>query len=339
MKVLVTGSAGFIAGYFVECLLKDGWQVVGVDNYGKYGRLAKSYDNHPNYMLVEGDAKDPALLSKLAADCDHVVAMAAKIGGISYFHQFAYDLMAENERLMAAACDAALHARKYGKLRKLTVISSSMVYENAAVFPTPEGEQERCPPPTSTYGFQKLACEYFAKGAWQQHQLPYTILRPFNSVGIGERRALTDVDIPSGNLKLALSHVVPDLVHKALKKQTPLHLLGSGEQVRHFTYGGDLGRGIALSLEHPQALNNDFNISTPVATKIIDLAKIIWKKINPDLPLRLAHDDPYPHDVQFRSPDCSKAERLLGFRAETTLDQMLDEVIPWIRQQVELGTI
>ncbi len=339
MKVLVTGSAGFIAGYFVEQLLKQGCEVVGIDNYGKYGRLAKSYDGNPRYRLVEGDAKDAGLLKELAGDCDHFVAMAAKIGGISYFHQFAYDLMAENERLMAAACDAAIWAHRERKLKKLTVISSSMVYENATVFPTPEGEQERCPPPSSTYGFQKLACEYFAKGAWQQYQLPYTILRPFNSVGIGERRALTDVDIPSGNLKLALSHVVPDLVHKALKGQDPLRLLGSGEQVRHFTYGGDLGRGIALTLEHPAALNEDFNISTPVATKIADLAEVIWRKVNPGQPLRLAHDAPYPHDVQYRSPDCTKAERLLGFRTETTLDEMLDEVIPWIKTQVELGTI
>ena len=62
-----------------------------------------------------------------------------------------------------------------------------MVYESATVFPTPEGAQLTSPPPISTYGFQKLASEYFAKGAWEQYQLPYTIVRPFNCVG--HRRA------------------------------------------------------------------------------------------------------------------------------------------------------
>src|SRR6187549_1176470 len=118
MKVLVTGSAGFIAGYLVEHLLAAGHSVAGVDNYGKYGRLTKSYDDHPNYRFIEGDAKDPALLAKLIEGCDHFVAMAAKIGGISYFHKFAYDLIAENERIMAAAFDAAIAGYQALSLKK-----------------------------------------------------------------------------------------------------------------------------------------------------------------------------------------------------------------------------
>ena len=116
-----------------------------------------------------------------------------------------------------------------------------MVFENAAVWPTPEGEQRRCPPPSSTYGFQKLATEYYAQGAWEQYQLPYTIIRPFNCVGIGERRAVCEKEVLSGNVKLAMSHVVPDLVQKVLKGQDPLHLLGDGHQVRHYTYGARPG--------------------------------------------------------------------------------------------------
>ena len=69
------------------------------------------------------------------------------------------------------------------------------------------------PPPFSTYGFQKLAAEYFAKGAWEQYKLPFTIARPFNCIGIGGR-ALGDVEIKSGNVKLAMSHVVPDIIQK-----------------------------------------------------------------------------------------------------------------------------
>ena len=59
-----------------------------------------------------------------------------------------------------------------------------------------------------------------------------------------------------------MSHVVPDLVQKVFKGQDPLHILGTGEQVRHYTYGGDLARGIVTAMEHPDARNEDFNLST-----------------------------------------------------------------------------
>src|SRR3954464_12887790 len=120
MKVLVTGSAGFIAGYLVQELLDGGHEVVGVDNYSKYGAVEKSYQHHPHYRFVEGDAKDVPHLKELVADCDHFVACAAMIGGIAYFHQFAYDLIAENERITAAAFDAAIHAHRAGRLVKIT---------------------------------------------------------------------------------------------------------------------------------------------------------------------------------------------------------------------------
>ena len=214
-----------------------------------------------------------------------------------------------------------------------------VVFENAAVWPTPEGEQRRCPPPHSTYGFQKLATEYYAQGAWEQYQLPYTIVRPFNCVGVGERRALCERQVLSGNVKLAMSHVVPDLVQKVLKGQDPLHILGDGNQVRHYTYGADLARGIRVCIEHPGAVNDDFNISTAESTTVLQLAKIIWEKIRPGAPFRHVSDKPYAYDVQKRVPDVSKAERVLGFRATTSLSEMLDVVIPWIKQQVEYGNI
>ena len=262
------------------------------------------------------------------------------IGGISYFHEFAYDLMAENERILGATFDAAIAARREGGLERIVVLSSSMVYESATVFPTPEGAQLTSPPPISTYGFQKLASEYFAKGALEQYGLPYTIVRPFNCVGIGERRAVRDTDVMSGNVKLALSHVVPDLVLKVLKGQDPLHILGEGNQVRHYTYGGDLARGIRLAMESPAALNEDFNLSTAASTTVLELAETIWRMVNPpERPFRYVSDPPFEHDVQMRVPDVRKAREVLGFEATTSLDQMLDEVIPWIRAESEAGRI
>ena len=340
-KVVVTGSAGFIGGYIVEELLSKGYQVVGVDNFSKYGPVSKSYDDNPNYELVVGDVQDVELMTGLLSDADHFIAGAALIGGISYFHTYAYDLLAQNERIIASSVDAAIAAKKAGgRLEKVTYMSSSMVFESTDRWPSKEGDERIVPPPLSSYGFQKLAVEYFAIAAWDQYQLPYTILRPFNCVGIGERRALGDVEIHSGNVALAMSHVVPDLVQKVLKGQNPLHILGAGDQVRHYTYGGDLARGIVLSLEHPDALNNDFNISTADGHTVTQLAEIIWKKIyGDDVPLNVQSDEGFQYDVKKRVPDVSKAKNLLGFEATTKLEVMLDEVIPWIKNAIAEGTI
>jgi nucleoside-diphosphate-sugar epimerase len=339
LKILVTGSAGFIGGYVVEELLGRGYDVVGLDNFSKYGKVTRSYDSHPSYTFVEGDARDSGLLEDLLLDCDHFLAGAAMIGGISYFHSYPYDLLATNERIIASSCDAAVKAHVQGRLQKVTYLSSSMVYESATEFPSYEGQELEIPPPLSSYGFQKLAMEYFARAAYDQHGLPYTIVRPFNCVGIGETRAQSEVEVLSGNVQLAMSHVVPDLVQKIVKGQDPLHILGSGEQVRHYTYGGDLAAGIVAAVEHPDALNEDFNMSTETPTTVLELAEKIWLRLRPGVPFSYVSDPPFEHDVQKREPSVAKAKRVLGFEARTSLDEMLDEVVPWIQRAVGEGLI
>lgn len=339
MKILVTGSAGFISGYLVEELLNHGHEVYGIDNYSKYGKVVKSYDTHPKYHLVVGDVKDTQLMKDLVADCDQVVALAAMIGGISLFHEYAYDLIAENERITASTFDAAIWAFKNKKLSKINVLSSSMVFESTTNFPTREGDQLNCPPPLSTYGFQKLATEYFAKGAWEQYKLPYTIIRPFNCIGVGEKRAISDKEVLSGNINLAMSHVVPDLVQKIAKGQDPLHILGDGSQIRHYTYGGDLAEGIRLCIENEKSINDDFNLSTAVSTTVMELAEMIWKKINKEKEFRYVSDPPFKYDVQKRIPSVEKARRVLGFEARTALSDSLDEIIPWVKDQIAIGGI
>lgn len=339
-KVLVSGSAGFIGGYVVEELLSKGYQVVGIDNYSKYGPVAKSYDDHPNYHFYKEDVRNTALMTELLADCDHFICGAALIGGISYFHTYAYDLLAQNEQIIASCCDASIEAQKAGRLQKVTYLSSSMVFESTDHWPSKEGDERKIPPPLSSYGFQKLAVEYFAIAAWDQYKLPYTIVRPFNCVGIGETRALGDVDVPSGNVKLAMSHVVPDLVQKIVKGQDPVHVLGDGSQIRHYTYGADLARGIVMAMESEKARNEDFNLSTAEGTSVKDLAEAIWKKIKgPDVPFRMVSDTPFEHDVQKRVPDVTKAKEVLGFEAKTSLDEMLDICIPWITQAIDDGIL
>ena len=79
MKILVTGSSGFIAGYLVQELLDFEHTVIGIDNLSKYGDSYKSYDDHPNYQFFKGDVKDLDLMKELIEDCDQIVAGAAMI--------------------------------------------------------------------------------------------------------------------------------------------------------------------------------------------------------------------------------------------------------------------
>jgi UDP-glucose 4-epimerase len=332
--VLVTGSAGFIGGYIVQEFLSNGYKVLGIDNFSKYGQVRKFYDDNPNYSFVEGDCQDIELMTELAMKSDYIVSGAAMIGGITYFHKHAYDLLCVNERINAATFDAAIASFKANRLKKIIVMSSSMVFENTNTYPTPETDIEISPPPSSTYGFQKLACEFFAKGAYEQYGLPYTIVRPFNCVGIGEGKALSDSEVTSGDIKLAMSHVLPDLIQKVLKGQRPLHILGDGSQVRHYTHGKDLARGIRLATESREALNNDFNLSTPQPTTVLQLAKLVWETINVNEPFSFETDDPFQYDVQVRSPDTSKAKEVLGFEANISLEESVTEVIDWIRIQI-----
>jgi nucleoside-diphosphate-sugar epimerase len=340
MKVLVTGSAGFIAGYVVQELLNLGYEVIGVDNCSKYGRVKKSYQNHPGYQFIEGDVKDDGLLTDCAIVCDHFIACAARIGGITDFHKYGYDLLVDNERILTATFDAAIASHQRRRLQKITVVSSSLVDDSAAEFPTPQGLQRQRRPPSGVFRLPKLACALLCQGAWEQHQLPYTICRPFHCVGLGERWALSDMDIPSGNLNMAMSHVLPDLVQKVVKGQDPLHLLGSQTHGRCYTYGGDVAKGVVACMEHSAAWNQDFDLAAPATTTEPQLAELIWQKVHgSQKPLRFVSDPAMVYDAQTSVPDTRKAKELLGFEASTTLDTVLEEVIAWVKKQMALRRI
>lgn len=326
MKILVTGSQGFIGSYVCQELLSRGHTVIGVDNYSKYGKIWRPQDEHPNFKFYEMDVVSNQYQLMIREEKPEVIiAGAAMIGGISYFHKYAYDLLATNERIMASTFDSAIWLRSKGfPLKKVIVVSSSMVFENTEIYPTPEEEVRACIPPSSTYGFQKLATEYFAQGAFEQYGVPYVIVRPFNCVGVGEERALD-----AENEELMLSHVLPDLVNKILSGQNPVRILGEGNQVRCYTNGKDIARALRMLCEN-DIVNNDYNISIAQSHSVLELAQIIWNKINPDKPFTYVSEEPFKYDVQKRIPDTRKAERDFGFVAEVTLEESVDEVLSYI---------
>lgn len=332
--ILLTGSQGFIGSYIAQDLLDNGYKVIGVDNYSKYGELARGHDNHPNFIFKRMDARELHTVKELnELNLDSIISCAGMIGGTGYFHKYAYDLLATNERIMASTFDLAISLFKKKRLKKIVVLSSSIVLESTKVYPTPEDEVFNNPPPTSTYGLQKLACEYFCQGAEEQYKLPYIIIRPFNTVGIGEEtiilRKSFEKDLP------VVSHVLPDLVYNAIVsgKDGTLPILGSGSQVRHYTHGKDVARAIRLAIENSKAINETFNISHPNPVSVMELAAMVWSEIYGTDKFKTKHLRPMIHDLELRSPDVSKAKKLLGFSAEISPKESVKEVVAWFKEQ------
>jgi len=338
-KILVTGDRGFVASYVVKQLLDSGHEIIGIDNNSKYGPTEKNYDGHSKYTSIIDDARKIELLKELVSDCDHMINFAARLGGIAYFHKFPYTILSENNALYTTAFDAAVWAYHNKKLKKITLISSSMIYESTNRWPSKENDIYKIPVPLSCYGMQKLNTHFYAEGAFMQYQLPYTILTPFNCIGLGEISAIGEEEILSGNIVLGLGHVVPDLVKKILLGQDPVHILGNGKQIRHYTPGEELAKGIITSLENPKALNEAFNISTPIGHTVKELTTIIWKKIKGNDKISFIYDKPYKDDVQKRIPDITKAKRYLDFEVKMTLNDSLDLIIPWVDNMLKLGKI
>jgi nucleoside-diphosphate-sugar epimerase len=160
-------------------------------------------------------------------------------------------------------------------------------------------------------------------------------VRPFNCVGVGEEESLADETVYMGNIKMLMSHVLPDFVYKALKlgPHDEFPILGEGNQVRHYTNGKDLARGIRLALESDKALNEDFNISHPRPISVIELAEMVWSRVH-GTKLKIKSFPAYEYDVQYRSPDVTKAERLLGFKADISPEKSVEEVINWMRGRI-----
>jgi nucleoside-diphosphate-sugar epimerase len=313
-----------------EELLAGGHTVIGLDNLAKYGKPARTLPDHERYTHVIGDAGDVELLHELSEGCDHLVANAAMIGGVRYMKDLAHDILVENNRLVSAAAQVGIR-RHRETLRKVTYVSSSMVYERHHGEDFREGDELEIPAPHTAYGFQKLVVEHHARAAWSQYGLPYTIVRPFNCVGAGERRADHTSTSPRELREMVRGHVIPDFVERALRRENPFRILGDGKQFRTFTYARDMARGFVLAVESERALNEDFNLSGPHGCTVAELAELVWDQVNPGVPLRLQHEEALPNDVRTRRPDTAKAQRLLGFTATTPLETMIDEVIAWVR--------
>jgi len=311
-KILVTGGCGFIGSEVIKKLLEKGYEVTVADNLSKPESSVKE-----GYEFIKIDLTDKQKTEDLFKGVDICVHLAAKIGGIGYFHKYPAWILSENNKIYSSTFEAAVK----NKISRMVYISSSMVFENTSIFPSKEEHIVNTPPPSSAYGFSKLIGEQYCKAFKDQYGLNYSICRPFNAYGINE----------APGEEIGYAHVIPDLVKKMISGQYPLEMLGDGEQTRCFTYVGDLAEGIVKVMESEKAVNEDFNISSPEETKMIDLAKKLWNVCEMEKSFEVKFVSGFKHDVKKRIPDTSKMKELLGWEAKTKLDDGLKEVVDWLK--------
>ena len=316
-KILVTGGAGFIGSEVVKQLISKQYKVRVVDDLSKKeARVPQQCD------FIKADLTNPQVALRVFEDIDICIHLAAKIGGIGYFHKYPATILSENNKLYSAVFEAAVK----NNIERILYLSSSMVFESTSYFPSKESDIENIPPPVSAYGFSKLVGEEYCKAFKDEYGLNYTICRPFNAYGINE----------APGDEVGYAHVIPDLIKKILGGQYPLEILGDGNQTRCFTHVSDLAKGIIMAMENTKAINEDFNLGTEKETEIINLAKLIFELCQVQKPFKVTHVSGFTHDIKRRVPSSQKAKKILGWKPEKKLKEELPIIIDWIKKTENL---
>lgn len=312
-KVIVTGGCGFIGSEVVLQLVERGYAVRVIDDLSKpESKVAQDYE------FIRYDLTDPDGLADLFHGYDLCVNMAAKIGGIGYFHKYPATILSENNKIFSHTFEAAARVG----VERMLYVSSSMVFESTDRFPSRESDLADIPVPISSYGFSKLVGEQYCRAFNDEYGLRFTIIRPFNAFGINE----------APGDEVGYAHVIPDLTKKILSGQRPLELLGDGSQTRCYTHVSDIADGIITALESPAAVNEDFNISSPQEITVNELARKIYRHCEGEGELEIKYVPGFKHDIRRRIPDTAKAADVLNWRAKYVLDDKLPEVVDWIQK-------
>ncbi len=318
-RVLVTGGAGTIGQAVVRRLLRDpDWELRVSDQRPAPDWIREGCEVHT------GDLRDRDEAARAVSGCSHVIHLAAIVGGIANFHKLPYTLTDVNSSLYNAIVGAAVSER----VDRFVYVSSSMVFERATAFPTPEDHVWECPVPRSAYGFSKLAGEFWVRAANDEHGLPYTICRPFNAYGPGEMPE----DEPG------IAHAVPDLIKKCIalpSDDAPLPIFGDGTHTRTLTHVDDIADGVVTAMGSDAAVNEDFNVSAGDELTVAGIARVIWEACGRDADaFSLEHLPSFEVDVVRRWPDVSKARELLGWEARIGVTEGVGQTVEWLRGRV-----
>ncbi len=318
MKILVTGSEGSLMQAVIPGLQAQGHEVVGVDNFFRYGHIERKR----NYELIEGDLADEAFVRKIMTnDVEGVIQAAARIFGVSGFHTYPADILSRDVTLHQNILWAA---KELGTVKRIVYISSSMVYERCETAPSREEDVEDMRIPSTDYGLSKLMGERLSRAFKQQFGMDFTVWRPFNIITPFER----------SEGEPGISHVFADFVERLIvRNEFPLKVIGDGEQIRCFTWIDDIASAIAKYSFDERTKNETFNLGNPEPMTMTELAKLIFEAgkrkgvISADKKLTFEHLPTYSDDVRLRIPSVDKAERLLGWKPTVSTAESIDRCV------------
>ncbi len=307
-------------------LLEQGHEVRGVDNYMRYGQ-----EPPPDGIeFLEGDLTDLDTVRRSLKGVDGVIQAAAQIYGVAGFHRYPADILQKDTMLHGLILREALAAG----VRRVAFISSSMVYERQADVAREEDVPNMLVPLTD-YGLSKLMGERLSQAFGTQYGLEYTIWRPFNIIGLHER---------AEGYEPGVCHVFADFIQRIVHEhQNPMLIIGSGEQVRCFTWIGDVAGAIARWSFDPATANADFNLGNREPVTMMDLGHRIYRLYHeligrtPEQDLRFTHAPTFADDVQVRIPAVDKAREQLGWEAQVKLDEMLRRCLAHELEEASAG--
>ena len=318
-KILVTGSEGSLMQWVIPHLLEQGYEVRGVDNLFRYRKVKRGC----SYEFIKGDLTNQDFVRKICKNIDGVIQAAAQIYGVHGFHKYPADILAKDVVLHQNILWEAVRNR----IKKVVYISSSMVYERAKEVPVREEDTEYMMIPHTDYGLSKLVGERLSQAFRQQYGLDYTIWRPFNIITPYEK----------AEKEQGISHVFADFLQRIIiDKQNPVEILGDGNQIRCFTWIGDVAQAIAQYSFIKKTSGEIFNLGNPEPITMKELAQKIFKKaqtkgiISKKSKLTFKHLPIYEDDVRVRVPVVEKVYKILNWRAAVNLDEALDRCIDYL---------
>jgi len=320
MNILVTGGAGFIGSYLTELLLAQGDTVWAVDDLstGSIENIEHFID-HPHYHYRTDTVMNVPLMAEMVDRCDIVFHLAAAVG-VRLIVESPVRTIETNIRGTEVILQAAAKKKK-----RVLVASTSEVYGKSQKVPF--HEEDDLVMGSSTKGRWSYACskaidEFLALAYWKERKLPVTIVRLFNTVG------------PRQTGRYGM--VVPNFVRQALRNE-PITVYGTGKQTRCFGYVGDVVSALNLLIRTDHSIGEIFNVGNDEEVSIGELAERIRLKSRSRseiacIPYSEAYEEGF-EDMLRRVPAVDKLARCIGYRPETSLNQILDTVIAFERSR------
>lgn len=322
MRYLITGGAGFIGSHLAETLLRQGHEVVVIDDLctGSIHNIENLKRKRGFSYIIDSMFNRP-LLAELIDDCDAVFHLAASVG-VRLIVESPVHTIETNVKGTEGVLEFANKKRK-----KVLVASTSEVYGKSTKVPFSEDDDLVMGPTFKgrwSYACSKAIDEFLALAYWKEKGLPVVIVRLFNTVG------------PRQTGRYGM--VVPSFVRAALAGQ-PLTVFGDGKQSRCFCHVSDTVGALSRLIEHPDAVGQIFNIGSNEEISIEQLARMVKSLTDSPSPIRyIPYEEAYEEgfeDMQRRVPDISKIQNLLNFHTTYNTRQIVQSVIDFFGAPVK----